>query len=133
MREKSAGLQAQLFKKIEAVTLDSEKMNKVLLQNEQITEQIADYTKNINLLLLKRKGIPSRIKIKDMPEDKRYNKLIEESKKLKNIILMLAYRAESTLYGLLPDFYNNAKKDGRQMLKEIFTSCDDLIPDYNNV
>ena len=132
MREKSARLQAQLFKKIEAVASDSEKINKVLLQNEQITEQIEDYTKEINLLILKRKGVPSRIKIKDMPEDIRYNKLIEESKKLKNIILMLAYRAESSLYSLLPDFYNNAKKDGRQILKEIFTSCADLIPDYNN-
>ena len=98
MREKSARLQAQLFKKIEAVASDSEKINKVLLQNEQITEQIEDYTKEINLLILKRKGVPSRIKIKDMPENIRYNKLIEESKKLKNIILMLAYRAESSLY-----------------------------------
>ena len=132
MRETSARLQAQLFKKIEAVVPDSEKINKVLLQNELLTEQIADYTKEIDILILKRKGIPSRIKIKDMSEDKRYNKLIEESKKLKIIILMLSYRAETTLYSLLPDFYNNAKKDGRQILKEIFTSCADLIPDYEN-
>jgi hypothetical protein len=45
---------------------------------------------------------------------------------------MLAYRAESALYSLLPEIYNNAKKDGRQILKEIFTSCADLIPDYQN-
>ena len=45
---------------------------------------------------------------------------------------MLSYRAESALYSLLPEVYNNAKKDGRQILKEIFTSCADLIPDYKN-
>ena len=45
---------------------------------------------------------------------------------------MLSYRAETALYTLLPDFYCNAKKDGRQILKEIFTSCADLIPDYQN-
>ena len=67
-----------------------------------------------------------------MPEEKRYNKLIEESKKLKNMVLMLSYRAESALYGLLPEFYANAKKDGRQILKEIFTSDADMIPDYQN-
>jgi len=32
----------------------------------------------------------------------------------------------------MPECYNNAKKDGRQILKEIFTSCADLIPDYQN-
>ena len=45
---------------------------------------------------------------------------------------MLAYRAESALYSLLPQEYRNAKKDGRQILKEIFTSYADLIPDYQN-
>ncbi|MDR0573183.1 MAG: hypothetical protein LBG96_03985 [Tannerella sp.] len=33
---------------------------------------------------------------------------------------------------LLPEFYANANKDGRQLLKEIFTSDADFIPDYQN-
>jgi hypothetical protein len=132
MREKRARLQAQIFKKLESTTLENHHIQKVIAQNEQITEQITDYTDSINELILKRKGIPARISVKDMPVDKQYNKLIEESKKLKNIILMLSYRAESALYNLLPEYYMNAKKDGRQILKEIFISCADLIPDYQN-
>ncbi|MDR0261613.1 MAG: hypothetical protein LBJ04_00160 [Sphingobacterium sp.] len=130
MREKKARLQAQLYSKIESITLDNEKIDRIIAQNAQITEQITDYTDSINELVSKRKNVASRIKVKDLPEDKRYNKLTEESKKLKNIILMISYRAESALYTLLPAFYCNAKKDGRQILKEIFTSCADLIPDY---
>ena len=57
---------------------------------------------------------------------------MKSSQKLKNLILMLSYRAETALYCLLPEFYSNAKKDGRQILKEIFTSCADIIPDYQN-
>jgi hypothetical protein len=45
------------------------------------------------------------------------------------IIIMLSYRAESSLFNLLPSFYANAQ-DGRQLLKEIFISDSDLIPDY---
>jgi len=131
-REKRARLQAQLYSKFETITLDNEKLDKIISKNTQITEQITDYTESINELVSKRKNVPSRIKVNDLPEDKKYNKLIEESKKLKNIILMLSYRAETALYTLLPDFYCNAKKDGRQILKEIFTSCADLIPDYQN-
>jgi hypothetical protein len=132
LREKRSRLQAQLYGKMETNTLENEKLQKIFSQNSLLTEQITDFTESINDLLEKRRGVPSRIKVKDLPEDKKYNKLIEESKKLKNLILMLSYRAETALYGLLPAFYANAKKDGRQILKEIFTSCADLIPDYQN-
>ena len=131
-REKRARLQAQLFNKLETATLEDKQLHKIIAQNAQLTEQITDYTDSINELLSKRKSVPSRIKVKNLPEDIKYNRLIEESKKLKNLILMLSYRAETALYSLLPDFYRNAKKDGRQILKEIFTSCADLIPDYQN-
>ena len=132
LREKTARLQAQLYKKLETTSLDNNGILKIIAQNAQLTEIITDYTDKINDLLSERKATPSRIKVKDLPDEKQYNKLIEESKKLKNIILMLAYRAETALYSLLPEVYNNAKKDGRQLLKEIFTSCADLIPDYQN-
>ena len=132
LKEKRGRLQAQLFSKFETTNLDSELLHKIIAKNALLTEQITDYTDNINDLLSKRKTVSSRIKVKNLPEDKKYNKLIEESKKLKNLILMLSYRAETALYSLLPEFYRNAKKDGRQILKEIFTSCADLIPDYQN-
>ena len=132
MKEKCARLQAKLFRKSDTATLDDNQIHKIITRNAKLTEQITDCTDCINDWLSKRKGFSSRIKVRDLPQEKQYNRLIEESKKLKNIILMLVYRAESALYCLLPDFYANAKKDGRQILKEIFTSCADLIPDYPN-
>ena len=65
-----------------------------------------------------------------MPTDQRYNKLLQESKKLKNAIVMIDYRAKSALYNVLAEVYKDAKKDGRQILQEIFTSDADMIPDY---
>jgi hypothetical protein len=67
-----------------------------------------------------------------MPKGKRYNKLIQESKKLMNAIVMIDYRAESALYNILSEFYKDAKKDRRQILQEIFTCDADMIPDYHN-
>ncbi len=67
-----------------------------------------------------------------MPKDLRYNKLKLESKKFKNAILMIAYRAETSLYNLLAQFYKGSKKDGRVLLKKIFSSDADMIPDYTN-
>jgi hypothetical protein len=67
-----------------------------------------------------------------MPEEQRYNKLRLESKKLKNAIIMIAYRAESALYNILAEYYKHTNKEGREILKEIFTSDADMIPDYEN-
>jgi hypothetical protein len=67
-----------------------------------------------------------------MPQEQRYNKLMTESKKLKNAIIMLVYRAESALYNTLSEFYKSTEKEGRVILKEIFTSDADMIPDYKN-
>jgi hypothetical protein len=67
-----------------------------------------------------------------MPEGQRYNKLKGESKKFKNAIIIIAYRAESALYNILAEFYKYTDKEGREILKEIFTSDADMIPDYKN-
>lgn len=45
---------------------------------------------------------------------------------------MIAYRAESALFNILAEYYKYTDKEGREILKEIFTSDADMIPDYVN-
>lgn len=132
-REKQARLKARMYNKIEdneEMTIDQVK--KKIAKHSDVLLKIDNYEQEINHLLEKRKSIPAKIKIKDMPEEKRYNKLKTESKKLKNILLMIAYRAETALYNLMNEFYKNNSKDGRMLLKEVFTTDADFIPDYQN-
>ncbi|MDT9227006.1 MAG: hypothetical protein P5683_26100, partial [Limnospira sp. PMC 1279.21] len=56
----------------------------------------------------------------------------KESKLLINIIKMIAYRAETTLVNLIKPYYVNNDKDGRTLIKEIFTTPADIYPDYEN-
>jgi hypothetical protein len=51
MREKRARLQAQVFKKLETMTLENNQIQKIIEQNAQLTEKITDYTDIINDLL----------------------------------------------------------------------------------
>ncbi|MDP1623837.1 MAG: hypothetical protein Q8M08_16035, partial [Bacteroidales bacterium] len=39
---------------------------------------------------------------------------------------------ESALYNIMSEFYKSNEKEGRMILKEIFTSDADMIPDYEN-
>ena len=133
VREKTRRLEARVYNKLEGnenETIDQMK-NKISMSSDLI-ERISQHKQEVNTLLQTRKKVPSRITLSEMPEDQRYNKLKLESKKFKNAILMIAYRAETVLYNLLTDFYKGTKKDGRVLLKKIFSSDADMIPDYKN-
>ena len=81
-------------------------------------------------LIEKRGAEPSRITVAEMDEHKRYNKLTEEGKKYKNAIGMLAYRAETALFNIISEYFKGAQNNGRMLIKEIFSSDADMIPDY---
>lgn len=130
-REKKRRLEAKVFEKIEN---NSELTIETALQNYSESSddlaQIDVYKDQISEMLYQRKQMPSKISIADMPQELRFNKLKQEGKKYKNVIIMIAYRAETALYNLLPKSYKNASKEGRALIREIFTSDADLIPDY---
>lgn len=133
-REKKVRLEARIFQQMEGngQTTGIDHLTQTILKSANLIEKINGYNDEIKVLLEKRKDQPSRISISQMPPQQRYNKLMIESKKLKNAIIMVAYRAESALYNTLSEFYKSAEKEGRVILKEIFTSDADMIPDYKN-
>jgi len=105
-REKKSRLEARIFKELE----DAEMIDQVLFsgkvfKNGFTIEKINAYNQEIKALIVKQKGIHARISIAEMTENKRYNKLKQEGKKLKNTISMPGYRAESALYSIVSEFY----------------------------
>lgn len=133
-REKKARLEARIFQQMEGngETTGLDHLAQTILKSANLIEKINGYNDEIKVLLAKRKDQPSRISIAEMPPQQRYNKLMIESKKLKNAIIMVVYRAESALYNTMSEFYKSNEKEGRVILKEIFTSDADMIPDYKN-
>ena len=126
-------LESRIFQKMEnGDKMDIENIADIITKNSQQLEKINEYNQDIKKLLEQRANQPSRISIEQMPEEQRYNKLKIESKKLKNAVIMVAYRAESALYNIMSEFYKSNEKEGRVILKEIFTSDADMIPDYDN-
>ena len=118
------------FDQVNEFTID--KIPKIITKNNHLVEQIETLNKEIEKLKLLQHTIPKKISIEQMSNENRYNRLKQESKKLKNAVIMLSYRAETALYNLMSDFYVANYKEGRMILKEIFTTDADLIPDYIN-
>jgi len=95
-REKKARLEARIFQQMEGngETKGVDHLAQTILKSANLIEKINEYNDEIKVLLAKRKDQPSRISIAEMPPQQRYNKLMIESKKLKNAIIMVVYRAE---------------------------------------
>ena len=133
VREKMHRLESKVYNKLDGNESETiEEMKNKISKSTDLIERINTYKEDIIRLLEIRIKVPSRLTLSEMPEDHRYNKLKLESKKFKNAILMIAYRAETSLYNLLTDFYKGTKKDGRVLLKKIFSSDADMIPDHKN-
>ncbi len=133
LREKKARLEAKMYNKIESENDKTiEEIKNDMINTSDLIEKINAYNEEIAVLIKQRSNKPSRISLAEMPIEHRYNKLKQESKKFKNAIVMLAYRAETALYNILKEFFKGAENNGRMLLKEIFSSDGDMIPDYKN-
>ena len=120
-KEKKGRLENCMCKKLKDInTIDPERFVNEITKNADLMAMIDDYNQEIKELKTMRKSIPTRITVAQMPEENRYNKLKQESKKLKNIVIMLVYRSETALYGIMSEFYKDNDKEGRMILKEIF-------------
>jgi hypothetical protein len=131
LREKKTRVDAKLFSVIENnIDANIELVADLLISQAELKDKQTELDNMICEALIQRQKIPSRIRLKDMPEIKRYNKLKLESKLFMNTIKMIAYRAETSLVNLIKPYYKNTEKDGRQIIKEILKSDADIIPDY---
>ena len=76
--------------------------------------------------------MPSQMKIKNMPDNIRYDKLNIESKRFQNIIKIICYRAETSCANLISIDYKKSIDEKRAVVKSMINSHADIIPDYKN-
>ena len=131
--EKRRRLEAQMFEAIEKNINQSISETKKWVQKQaDLKEKTEALQMEINQKIEALSKISSKIKLADMPEEKRYNRLKKESKMFMNIIKIIAYRAETVLVNLIRPFYNNHENDKRQIIQTILASSANLEPDYEN-
>jgi len=133
LREKKQRVEAKFYPLVEQA-IDDNLDNIPIITDKQMQykQQIDQLAIEENKLIDDRKKLQPKIKLEQMPEGKRYNKLKTESKILMNVIKMICYRAESSLASLLSPYLANADKEKRMVVKQIIKSNADLIPDYQN-
>jgi hypothetical protein len=103
--------------------VDGFQQRKGHLQKEvQILDLEIDHLKQL------RKSTPHHIPVKALPEEDRFTRLRTERKHFVDTLKMIAYRAESSLASLLREHLARPD-DARALLRQIFDTEADLIPD----
>lgn len=106
----------------------------VLKSNELVVEKQAELRHDIERveddleeLCQKRKKVPRKITLDELPEDQRPRQLRPLSKMFTDTIKMIAYRSETALVGALRP---HLAKEGeaRAVIRELFISSADIIP-----
>lgn len=131
--EKRRRLEAQLLEAMESnINQSINETQKWIQKQAALKEKIEILQTDIDEKKNEINQTPSRIKLKEMPESMRYNRLKKESKIFINTIKMIAYRAETALFNLIKPYYINNNKDGRQIIQTMLASNADLRADYQN-
>jgi hypothetical protein len=131
VREKKQRIEAKFYPLVEqAIDENIENIPVITEKQMEYKQQIDMLACEEDKLLEVRKKIQPKIKLSQMQQEERYNKLKTESKILMNVIKMICYRAETAVASLLTPYLSNANKEKRMVVKQIIKSNADLIPNY---
>jgi len=129
IREKISRRRAKLFEFIERNIKGHPDNTEANFKNQsKIEEDLQELILEEEKLLKERKKQPYKIKIKEMEEEIRYNKLDFESKLFQNIIKMICYRAESSFSILLSSNYRKKMTEMRALSKSLIKTKANIIP-----
>jgi hypothetical protein len=93
-----------------------------------LQETIELCEKDLEALKQQRRGLSRHITLAELPEKERFAQLAGGRKHLLDTIKMIAYRAETAMAALLRPSMSRTE-EARSLLREIFTTEADLLPD----
>ena len=110
---------------------DPSELEKFQQRKGELQEQIEGMDLEIKKLKQARKDTAHHVPVGSLPEEDRFTRLRTERKHFIDTIKMVAYRAECSLASLLHEHLARTE-DARTLLRQIFDTEADLLPDLNN-
>jgi hypothetical protein len=116
---------------MEEATLEPDKVEAYMIKKAGLQEQVESLELTVTQLKAERKTTPRHSDVKELPEDQRFTKLSTHSKHVVDAIKMISYRAETAMANLLRESLKRPD-EARALLRAIYTTEADLLPDIDN-
>ena len=127
VRRKAIFQDMQLLEK----NLAPKEVEKFELKKGGLYEEIEVMENELSALKLERKQTKKHIPYSELPEDDKFQQIAPARKQLLDTVKMIAYRAETSMSFLLRDCLGR-KDDARPLLREIYNTSAEIIPDKEN-
>ena len=116
---------------LQAESIDEKAMEKYLSKKEEFKEDIEQKEKEIEDIKSQKKAVPRKIIYSELPENEKFNNVINERKHFLDTIKLIAYRAETALSNMIKEYMSH-KDESRLLLKQIYKTDANLIVDNAN-
>jgi len=111
-------------------TIEERKMEKFLAKKQRLQQEIQDYQEEINKVKTQIKQTPRKISFGQLPDNLKFDNVINKRKHLLDTIKIIAYRAETALANTVKQHLNVHHKDeARMLLKQIYKTDADMVVD----
>lgn len=97
----------------------------------QLQEEIEHLGKQLDQIKLQRKQTAHHVTVGELPQAERFSRLLPERKHFLDTIKLISYRAETSMASLLRESMSR-EDDTRALLRQIYTTEADLLPDADN-
>ncbi len=116
---------------LQAEPINEKAMEKYLFKKQELKDDIEEKEKEIEQIKSQKKSVPKKIIYSELPENEKFDNVINQRKHFLDTIKLIAYRAETALSNIIKEHMSH-KDESRLLLKQIYKTDANLIVDNKN-
>jgi len=110
------------------IPIENKKLEKYLTQKEELKTEIEQFQTEIKKVKEQKKAVPYKIQFSELPENERFDKVINQRKHFLDTVKLIAYRAETALSNTIKQDMSH-EDESRLLLKQIYKTDANLKVD----
>jgi len=111
--------------------IESKPMEKYLIKKEELKIEIENYENEIEEVKKKKKSVPRKINYSELPENEKFDGVINQRKHFLDTIKLIAYRAETSISNNIKKWMSH-EDESRLLLKQIYKTDANIKVDEKN-
>ncbi len=116
---------------LQAESINEKAMEKYLFKKQELKGDIEEKEKEIEQIKSQKKSVPKKIIYSELPENEKFDNVINQRKHFLDTVKLIAYRAETALSNIIKEHMSH-KDESRLLLKQIYKTDANLIVDNKN-
>ena len=108
--------------------IENKKLEKYLSQKEELKTEIEQYETEIEEVKKQKKGVPYKLPYGELPENEKFDKVVNQRKHFLDTVKLIAYRAETALSNSIKQYMSH-EDESRLLLKQIYKTDANLKVD----